>query len=99
MKELLLGAIAMSSLVAALFFLSFWRSTRDRFFLLFALAFGVEAVNRMLLGLANLSEYGPVLYMIRLAAYALILYAILDKNRVSRPAGSRPAPTREESRC
>jgi hypothetical protein len=84
MKPLLLGAIAMSSLVAGLFFLSFWRSTKDRFFLFFAVAFCLEAASRVLLGLAELSESVPALYLIRLLAYGCILYAIVDKNRAQR---------------
>ena len=32
-NAVMLGAIAMASLVAALFFLRFWKNTRDRFFL------------------------------------------------------------------
>jgi len=38
MNSLLLGAMAMASLVVALCFLRFWRDTHDRFFLLFAIA-------------------------------------------------------------
>lgn len=85
MKQILLGAIAMASLVAGLFFLSFWRSTKDRFFLFFATAFCIEAVNRVLLGLAELPETLPMFYVIRLAAYGLILFAIVDKNHSGRP--------------
>lgn len=81
MKEMLLGAVAMASLVAGLFFLRFWKSTRDRFFLLFAIAFWVEAVNRVILGLVELPENVPVIYLIRLSAFGLILFAIVDKNR------------------
>jgi hypothetical protein len=82
MNSLMLGAIVMASLVAALFFLRFWRDTRDRFFLFFALAFLGEAVNRLLLALLTVSaEREPLLYLIRLAAFGLILAAILDKNR------------------
>jgi hypothetical protein len=82
MNEILVGAIAMGSLVVSLFFLRFWRSTKDRFFLFFALSFLIEAVNRVLLGLSPLkNEDAPVFYLIRLLAYALILFAIIDKNR------------------
>jgi hypothetical protein len=37
MNAALLGAIAMASLVAALFFLRFWRDTKDRLFLFFSI--------------------------------------------------------------
>jgi len=82
MNEMLLGAIAMASLVASLFFLRFWRSTGDRFFLFFALSFFIEGVNRVLLApSAQSSDAVPAYYLVRLLAYGLILYAILDKNR------------------
>jgi uncharacterized membrane protein HdeD (DUF308 family) len=82
MNQLMLGAIVMASLVAALFFLRFWRDTRDRFFLFFALAFLGEGVNRLLLALTAVSqEREPLLYLVRLVAFGLIIAAILDKNR------------------
>lgn len=82
MNQLLLGAIATASLIIGLFFLRFWRDTRDRFFLLFASAFVLEGVNRALLGLhESASEYEPLIYLIRLLSFLLILAAIWDKNR------------------
>ena len=47
MNELLSGAVAMASLVIALFFLRFWRDSRDRFFLYFALSFLAQAGDRV----------------------------------------------------
>ena len=85
MKPMLLGAIAMASWVAGLYFFRFWRSTKDRFFLFFAIAFWIEAVNRAMLGLVELPENVPVVYLIRLSAFSLILLAIVDKNRPQKP--------------
>ena len=83
MNSLILGAIAMASLVAALFFLRFWRNTRDRFFLFFAVAFFIEALNRTALGLTAVSqESEPFFYLVRLFSFGLIIGAIVDKNRV-----------------
>lgn len=82
LNTLLLGAIAMASLVASLFFLRFWRDTRDRFFLLFGLSFFVEGINRAALGLSMMSqEQEPLFYMVRLFSFVLILLAIVYKNR------------------
>lgn len=82
LNAILTGAIVMASLVISLFFLRFWKSTRDRFFLYFAMSFVLEAVNRTLLSMTSLqNEDAPVYYLIRLAAYALILFAIIEKNR------------------
>jgi hypothetical protein len=83
MNEILVGAIAMGSFIAGLFFLRFWKSTRDRFFLFFAVSFFIEGVNRLLLGTAMQDE-GPqqsVFYILRVIAYGLILFAIWEKNR------------------
>lgn len=82
MNLMLLGAIAMACFVASLFFIRFWRSTHDRFFLLFAISFGVEGLNRIMLGLSHYSdEQEPLFYLLRLFAFLIILYAIIDKNR------------------
>jgi hypothetical protein len=80
--DLLLGAIVMASLVIALFFLRFWHSTKDRFFLFFALSFFIDAMDRLFLTPASPStEDASEYYVVRLVAYSLILFAILDKNR------------------
>jgi uncharacterized membrane protein HdeD (DUF308 family) len=86
MNKLLLGANAMACLVAGLFFLRFWRDTRDRFFLFFATAFAVEGVNRAVLGMTDVSqENEPYFYLVRLFSFLLILAAIVDKNRKKSP--------------
>ena len=82
MNEMMIGAIAAASFAAGLFFFRFWRTTHDRFFLLFALSFWIEGVNRVVLyESVGLNEDAPVYYLIRLVAYGLILAAIIDKNR------------------
>ncbi|MBI3965425.1 MAG: hypothetical protein HY329_07295 [Chloroflexi bacterium] len=81
MSLFLLGAIAMASGAAGLFFFRFWMQTKDRLFLLFAIAFWIEAFNRTALALStNPTEGAPLLYFVRFLAYALILVAIVDKN-------------------
>jgi uncharacterized membrane protein HdeD (DUF308 family) len=77
----LLGIIATASITAGLFFLKFWRSTRDTFFLAFAASFIVEGLNRSsMLLLDRPSEGNPWIYSIRLLSLLLILAAILKKN-------------------
>ena len=81
MTEILGGAIAFGSMIIALFFLRFWRDTRDRFFLYFALSFLIEGGHRVYATLGqSLHEDSPLHYLIRLLAYALILWAIAEKN-------------------
>lgn len=85
MTDILTGAIAMASTVIALFFLRFWRSTRDRFFMYFALSFGIEGAHRVYSALTYQdSEDSPLHYLIRLLAYGLIIWAILEKNLPAR---------------
>ena len=82
MNELLMGGIAMGSLLAGLFFFKFWRHTRDRFFLYFALSFWIEAGNRVALGLLlGANEDGAAFYSVRVVAYGLIVLAIWQKNK------------------
>ena len=83
MNHMLLGGIAIASFIAGLFFLRYWRSTRDRFFLYFMLAFWIEAVNRIDMALTDAwnEDDSPVHYLVRLVTYGLILLAIWDKNR------------------
>lgn len=81
MQQFMLGMISMGSLVAALFFLRYWRITGDRLFIMFALAFALEAVNRALFAYSGASREEATLYFVtRLAAFMLILIAVIDKN-------------------
>ncbi|WP_137174513.1 DUF5985 family protein [Massilia sp. HP4] len=81
MTHLLAGAIAMASLIIALFFLRFWRASGDRFFLYFALSFAIEGLHRVYAAMRDSGgEDSPLHYLIRLLAYGLILWAILEKN-------------------
>ena len=80
-NEFLLGALATCAATAALLFLRYWRRSGDRLFLLFAAAFALEALNRVLLAAApNPSEGQWYFYVLRLAAYAIILVGVADKN-------------------
>ena len=66
---------------AGLFFLRFWWESRDRLFLLFAVAMFVLAAGRILLSLLHdLGENRDLLYFIRLTGFVIILVAIVDKN-------------------
>lgn len=83
--DFLSGAVAFGFLTCGLFFFRFWRRTRDGLFLAFALAFGLLGIGQSILALANIpTEERGSLYLIRLAAFALILFAILKKNRSAR---------------
>jgi Family of unknown function (DUF5985) len=80
------GVLAMASLVAALFFLRFWRESRDRLFAFFALAFAGLAANWT--GLAIIDQptdeaQQEYAYIVRLVAFVILIIGIIDKNRRS----------------
>jgi hypothetical protein len=76
------GAITFGFLVVAIFFARFWYRTRDRLFGIFGVAFFLFAVERLfLLSIESTDELRTYVYLVRLAAYTLIIYAIVDKNR------------------
>jgi multisubunit Na+/H+ antiporter MnhB subunit len=86
MKIYAWGLLTMASLVAALFFLRFWRETRERLFAFFSLAF--LGLGAAWLGLAIINhpadeaqqEYA---YVVRLVAFVILIIGIIDKNRRS----------------
>jgi hypothetical protein len=92
MNSLLSGGIATASIIAGVFFLRYWRSSHDRFFLYFAASFLIEGVNRFVLYLSSgLQEDAPGYYLIRLVCYGLIVVAIVVKNRERRlPKAAAP---------
>jgi hypothetical protein len=75
------GLLTMGFLTVALFFLRFWRRTGDFLFASFAIAFCLMALNQSLPILLDISgEEQAGVYLLRLAAYGVIIAAILAKN-------------------
>ncbi len=82
MSDFMQGALMMGNAVVALFFLRLWRKTRDRLLAIFSIAFWLMMLLRLVNVIVDVpSEHVHYLYMLRLLAYALIIYAIIDKNR------------------
>lgn len=76
------GVIVAGFAVAGLFFLRFWKRTHDALFLTFAVAFWLLGLVQALLALTDFPiEERSFFYLIRLAAFVLILIAIWRKNR------------------
>jgi hypothetical protein len=79
------GMLAAAYAIAALYFLKFRRQTSDRLFGFFAAAFALLFVQRCALALASgIIADTAWYYAIRLLAFALIIVAIIDKNRTAR---------------
>jgi hypothetical protein len=75
------GVVTVGFLVAAGFFLKYWRRTAERLFIIFAIAFALLALNQFLASyLGVVSEPDSFVYGLRALAFLLILVAIVDKN-------------------
>lgn len=82
MVTFLYGMTAMGCAVAGLVFLRHWRESLDRLFVTFALAFWILAFNYAVRGLyPAATEWQVSIFLVRLLAFCLILFAIFDKNR------------------
>ncbi|HYF55554.1 MAG TPA: DUF5985 family protein [Salinarimonas sp.] len=87
MSEFVWGLITMGYSIAGLFFLRFWVRTRDGLFAAFAVAFWLLALNQALVAISEVPrEEQTSFYLLRLAAFAIIIGAIVAKNL---RAGSR----------
>lgn len=75
------GVITGGYLIAGLFFLKFWKRSRDTLFAAFAVAFWLLALNQVVLVAAGVpSEEQSWIYLLRLAAFVVIAVAIVHKN-------------------
>ena len=85
----LAGATSVAELIAAGWFLRFWKRTRDPLFRSFAIAFFLfsgDQVIRSVLGVDD--ERTGYAYLLRVVGFVVILAAILGKN-LRTPAGHR----------
>jgi hypothetical protein len=81
--DFITGANATCAAVAGLFFARFWRQTEDALFARFALAFWMLSLHWLLLAATSPDhEFRPLLFLIRLAAFSVIIAAIVAKNRL-----------------
>jgi hypothetical protein len=73
---------ATAALVAALFFMRFWRDNRDSLFGFFSAAFYLLSVSWAILALINpAAETQAYIYAIRLVAFGLLIVGMINKNR------------------
>ncbi|MGH7286033.1 MAG: DUF5985 family protein [Polyangiaceae bacterium] len=82
MNQIFCGALSMASWVAGMFFLRFWRSTRDRFFFFFVAGFWGLALDWLWLAeRVPTPQSQHYAYIPRLVAFIMIILGIVDKNR------------------
>ena len=77
-----LSGVAIHCWIVSLVFFLFWKKSRDKFFCIFAIAFAVLGIERLILILRDPSaESSPQIYLIRSLAYLLIIIGIIQKNK------------------
>lgn len=82
------GAMTAGFAIAGLFFLRFWARTRDTLFAAFAVAFWLMALNQAVAGFSrHAQEENSAAYLLRLAAFLIIIIAVLSKS-----GGRDPTP-------
>lgn len=82
LNQFMLGACAMACWAIGLFFLRYWRTSRDRLFVFFVAAFWALALNWVgLVGLNPSDDTRHWFYLARLLAFFLIIAGVVDKNR------------------
>lgn len=85
MQQFLRGGLVVACFVAGLFFLHYYRQTRDRIFVFFVVAFWSLAAHWVGLAIANPElESRHYIFLFRLLAFVALIVGILDKNRRSR---------------
>ena len=82
MIDFLAGATALACVAIGVFFFRFWRDSRDRLFLAFAVSFWIFAVNRVVLAALDRDHEARVaVYSLRALAFLVIIGAVVDRNR------------------
>jgi hypothetical protein len=85
MKDLnlfLSGALMLGFFTIAFFFFRFWKKNRDSLFGVFAVAFWLLGMERIvLLATSSEDEIRPFVYLVRFFAFLMILIGFLLKNR------------------
>jgi hypothetical protein len=80
------GAIMLGYLAIGFFFFRFWRKSKDSLFAVFAAAFWVLSIERVVLLVTQpADEIRPYVYLIRFSAFMLIIIGFFLKNRRRAP--------------
>jgi hypothetical protein len=82
LTQFISGAITMGYWAIGVFFLRFYKKTKDSLFGVFAASFWVLCVERILLLLVRPeNELRPYVYLVRFTAFMLLVVGIIQKNR------------------
>lgn len=81
MQTFLSGMTTMGFLVVSLLFVRYWRRTRDGIFVWFSISFALLALTQALPVMIEIPrEEHSWVFLLRLLAFALLIFAILRKN-------------------
>ena len=81
MQAFLSGMTTMGFLVVSLLFVRYWRRTRDGIFVWFSISFALLALTQALpVIIESPREEHSWVFLLRLLAFALLIFAILRKN-------------------
>jgi hypothetical protein len=81
LASMLTGALVTACALAGLVFLRFWKSSHDPLFVWFALSFWLQGGQWLASALVGEhSEQAPWQYLLRLLAYGLLGFAIVQRN-------------------
>ena len=81
MIDFLNGALTLAYFLAGVFFLRFWRRTRDRLFVRFAIAFWLFTLNQVVaFSFEAADERLGYTYVLRVTGFVVILFAVIAKN-------------------
>ena len=81
MAEMLSGALLFAYFIAGVHFFQFWRRTRDRLFVHFAIAFWLFMLNQLATSIPQVADQADGYeYLLRVLGFVLIIIGIVDKN-------------------
>lgn len=88
LSTFLSGAVTLGYVVAALLMLKAWRRTKDTLFGCFGAAFGLLALNQLFDSFAAVpDEDKSWFFLLRLAAFVMLIIAIVAKNVATETPG------------
>jgi peptidoglycan/LPS O-acetylase OafA/YrhL len=75
------GVLTLGYIILGMFFLKFWKRTRDSLFIMFAWAFWLMATNQFAISVSGSYDLDVQwTYILRLLAFVLITLGIVRKN-------------------
>lgn len=78
--DFLLGGTSVALLGSSIFFLRYWKDTKDQLFAFFSASFFIMAISQVGILFGTDVDRLPYGYWMRLASFVLIIMGIIEKN-------------------